>query len=196
MNKVTRISSAKTGVAELVVAGNPPGALASLDATMVEAVMAAAQRAYVDRQVQLPATRSFAAQVDAVLRAAQLDMEKGADQAAIREFLMLFAERRNLPVPSSFALNLDTATMARWPRDLFAKAAQMVWERFAEMRLPNPPDFLAFIADELAERREEIASLHTLQKRLETIARWGGAARPEDEATKDGTNRTSATRAG
>ena len=107
-------------------------------------------------------------------------METGADQTAIREFLMLFAERRNLPVPSSVALDLDAATMAQWPQDLFAKAARLVWERFAEMRVPNPPDFLAFIADDLAARREEIAALHTLQAKLRTIPWRGGVQIPVD----------------
>jgi hypothetical protein len=93
---------------------------------------------------------------------------------------MLFAERRNLPVPSSLALDLDTATMAQWPQDLFAKAARSVRERFAELRVPNPPDFLAFIADDLAERPQEIAALHALQKRLDTIARSDGQQIPAD----------------
>jgi hypothetical protein len=52
--------------------------------------------------------------------------------------------------------------------------------RFAELRVPNPPDFLAFIADDLAERRQEIAALHTLQKRLDTIARSDGQQIPAD----------------
>jgi len=46
--------------------------------------------------------------------------------------------------------------------------------------VPNPPDFLGFIADELAERRTEIAARHTLQKRLETLARRGGQQIPAD----------------
>jgi hypothetical protein len=52
--------------------------------------------------------------------------------------------------------------------------------RFAELRVPNPPDFLAFIADDLAERRQEIAALHTLQKRLDTIARSDSQQIPAD----------------
>ena len=52
--------------------------------------------------------------------------------------------------------------------------AALAWERFQELRVPNPPDFLGFIADELAERRTEIAALHTLQKRLATLARCDG----------------------
>jgi len=38
----------------------------------------------------------------------------------------------------------------------------------------NGYEFLAFIADDLAERREEIAALHTLEVRLRTIAWRGG----------------------
>jgi hypothetical protein len=151
---------------------------------MVEAVSATAQRAYGDQGVRLPTTREFAEQVDTVLAAARADMDRGTDQTAIREFLTLFAERRNLPVPSTLALNLDAATMAQWPQDLFAKAAQLVWERFGELRVPNPPDFLAFIADDLAERRQEIASLHTLQKRLATIALRGGEQSPVERVDR------------
>jgi hypothetical protein len=65
-------------------------------------------------------------------------------------------------------------------KNLFAKAARLVWERFADMRVPNPPDFLAFIADDLAARREDIAALHTLQARLRTIARRDGEQIPAD----------------
>ena len=64
--------------------------------------------------------------------------------------------------------------MAQWPQDLFAKAARLVWEHFVDMRVPNPPDFRKFIAEDLAARHEEIAALHTLQKRLETIANRAG----------------------
>jgi hypothetical protein len=70
--------------------------------------------------------------------------------------------------------------MAQWPQDLFVKAARLVWERFEELRVLNPPDFLAYIADDLAERRKEIAALHTLQKRLATIARSDGQQIPAD----------------
>jgi hypothetical protein len=156
--------------ADLVVTDAQPGALARLDTAMVRTVIRAAERAYRDTCAPLPSSPQFAKQVDTVLAAAKTDIELGADPAAIRDFLTLFAERRNLPTPSSLALDLDAATMAQWPQDLFAKAARLVWEHFAEMRVPNPPDFRAFIAEDLAARREEIAALHTLQNRLETIA--------------------------
>jgi hypothetical protein len=166
--------------ADLVVTDAHPGALARLDAAMVKTVMSRAERAYRDAGAALPASPQFAQQLDTVLAAAKADMELGADPAKIREFLTLFAERRNLPLPSSLALDLDTATMAQWPQDLFAKAARQVWEHFAEMRLPNPPDFRAFIAEDLAARHEEIAALHTLQKRLETKVRHGAEQIPAD----------------
>ena len=54
--------------------------------------------------------------------------------------------------------------MAQWPQDLFVKAARAVWERFVGIRVPNPLDFLGFIADDLGERRKAIAALHALQK--------------------------------
>jgi Ribbon-helix-helix domain len=73
------------------------------------------------------------------------------------------------------------------PGEDFAPAARRVWERFAELRVPNPPDFLVFIADELAERRKEIAALHTLQKRLETLARRDGQQIPADTFGAAGT---------
>src|SRR5262249_7924794 len=141
---------------------------ARLDTTMVEAVTSTAERAYGNPGMLLPATPQFAQQVATVFAAAKADMETGAEQSPIRDFLTLFAERHNLLLPSSLALDLDTATMAQWPQDLFVKAARLVWEQFAELRVPNPPDFLAFIAEELVERRQEIAALHTLQKRLAT----------------------------
>ena len=90
-------------------------------------------------------------------------------------------------MPSSLALDLDTTTMAQWPQDLFVKAARAVWERFVEMRVPNPPDFLVFIAGGLAERRKAISTLHTLKKRLETIARHGGEQIPVDSFGDVGT---------
>jgi hypothetical protein len=161
--------------ADLIVTDTRPGALARLDAAMVRTVMSVAERAHRGGGGLLPASPQFAQQLDTVLAAAKTDMELGHDPAAIRDFLTLFAERRNLPVPSSLALDLDAATMAQWPQDLFAKAARLVWEHFA-----NPPDFRAFIADDLAARHEEIAALHTLQKRLETIAQRGGEQIPAD----------------
>jgi hypothetical protein len=124
----------KARSADLVAAGTRPGAVARLDATMVEAVTSTAERAYGNPGMLLPATPQFAEQVDTVFAATKADMETGAEQAAIRDFLTLFAERRNLPLPSSLALDLDTATMAQWPQDLFVKAARLVWERFAELR--------------------------------------------------------------
>jgi hypothetical protein len=163
-----------------VVTDARPSALACLDAAMVNAVMSVAERVHRGGGGLLPANPQFAQQLDTVLSAAKTDMELGADPAAIRDFLTLFAKRRNLPVPSSLALDLDAATMAQWPQDLFAKAARQVWEHFAEMRLPNPPDFRAFIADDLAARHEEIAGLHTLQKRLETVANRGGEQIPAE----------------
>jgi len=150
---------------------------------MVNNVMSAAERAYRDAGALLPASPQFAQQLDTVLAAAKADMELGADPVAIRDFLTLFADRRNLPMPSSLALDLDAATMAQWPQDLFAKAARSVWECFAEMRVPNPPDFRTFIAEDLAARHEEIAALHTLQKRLETIARRNGEQIPADTSS-------------
>jgi len=174
------MNKTKAHSADLVAAGARPGAVARLDARMVEAVTSAAERAYRNPGMLLPATPRFAEQVDTVLAAVRADMETGAEQAAIRDFVTLFAERRNLPLPSSLALDLDAATMAQWPQDLFVKAARLVWERFEELRLPNPPDFLAFIADDLAERRRDIAALHTLQKRLQTIARSDSQQIPAD----------------
>jgi hypothetical protein len=167
------MNKAQARSAEIVAVDACPGALARLDAAMVETVTSTAERAYGNPGMMLPAAPRFAEQVETVFAAAKADMETGAEPAAIRDFLTLFAERRNLPLPSSLALDLDAATMAQWPQDLFVKAARLVWERFEALRVPNPPDFLAFIADELAERRKQIAALHTLQKRLATIARNG-----------------------
>jgi hypothetical protein len=144
--------------ADLIAAQARPSALACLDARMVEAVTSTAERAFRNPGMLLPATPAFAEQVDAVYSAARADIETGAEPAAIRDFLALFAGRRNLPVPSSLALDLDAATMAQWPQDLFVMASRLVWERFEELRVPNPPDFLGFIAEELAERRQEIAA--------------------------------------
>jgi hypothetical protein len=70
--------------------------------------------------------------------------------------------------------------MGTWPADLFAKAARLLWEQFAEMRLPNPPDFRAFIAADLAERQQQLAALHTLERRLLTLAANDGQQVPAD----------------
>jgi hypothetical protein len=166
-------------VTDLVAAGSHKGALARLDQQIVETVLRTSELASGSPGMMLPTDPAFAGQVAAVRHAAKSDMS-GADQTAIREFVLLFAQRRNLPAPSSLGLDLDAAVMSAWPADLFAKAARLVWEQFAEMRVPNPPDFRTFIADDLAERERRIAALHTLEKRLETIARNGGQQIPAD----------------
>jgi hypothetical protein len=156
------------GVTALVAVGGAAGALARLD----QEVVGVAMRAYSDPGMALPTGDAFAAQVADVHRAAKEDMA-GADQEAIRDFLRLVAQRRGLPEPHPVGLDFDAAVMGEWPADLFAKASKLVWERFAEMRVPNPPDFRVFIEDDLAERHRRLAALHTLEKRLETVARRG-----------------------
>jgi hypothetical protein len=99
------------------------------------------------RQFQHAAT-AFAEQVDRV-RLRQTWKRVPTKRLFV---LKLIAERRNLPVPSSMTLDLDATTVAQWAQDLFVKAARAVWERFGEMRVPNPSDFLVFIARDLAER--------------------------------------------
>jgi hypothetical protein len=68
---------------------------------------------------------------------------------------------------------MDAVVMSQWPADLFRKAARQVWECFAEPRVPSPPDFRRYIEEDLAERRTELAALHTLELRLATLARTG-----------------------
>lgn len=168
------------GSSELVLADDTKSALARLDQTVVGRVLGLAERAYVNAGMVLPVEAGLRDQVAAVHQAAKIDMATKTDQDVIKDFLRLIAERRGLPTPSTKALELDAAVMSAWPADLYRKAEFRIWERFSEQRVPNPPDFFAFISEDLAERRRQIAALHTLEKRLETIASNGGQQIPPD----------------
>lgn len=168
------------GSSELVVADKKKGALAHLDQDMVGKILGLAERAYANAGMVLPVETGLREQVATVHQAAKIDMAARTDQEEIKDFLRLIAERRGLPAPSAKALELDAAVMSAWPADLYRKAEFLVWERFSEQRVPNPPDFRLFIAEDLAERQKQIAALHTLEKRLETLDRNGGQQFPAD----------------
>jgi hypothetical protein len=95
------MNKASARSADLVAAGARPGAIARLDARMVEAVRGAAERAYRNPGMLLPAAPRSAEQAGAVFADARTDKETGAEPAAaIRDFRTLFAGRRNpLRVP-------------------------------------------------------------------------------------------------
>jgi hypothetical protein len=107
-----------------------------------------------------------------------------ADPAAICEYMALFAERRGLKPPSEMAMQMDCAVMTTWPAEMFAKAARLAWERFAELRVPSPADLRGYIADDLAERDRRLAALHTLQLKL--TSRERGMTRPDVPADRFG----------
>jgi hypothetical protein len=107
-------------VTDLVAAGRHKGALARLDQQIVETVLRTSELASCSPGMMLPTDPAFAGHVAAVRQAAKSDMS-GADQTAIREFVLLFAQRRNLPAPSSLGLDLDAAVMSAWPADLFCQ---------------------------------------------------------------------------
>lgn len=170
---------------QALLAATHSGALANLDPEVTRAVISIAMRAYQQPGTMLPTKSGLKEQVVTVRNALKADAAS-AEPEAIEKFLILFARRRGLDVPCSEALAMDAAVMSQWPADLMAKAARSVWERFAEMRVPNPPDFRAFIEADLAERVLHDAALHTLEKRLETVERTGRQL-PQDRADGGGT---------
>jgi hypothetical protein len=141
-----------------------PGPLPS--ATDVQRTIAFAE-SWSDEPTQIiPADPQIAAALPAALAEAQRALEPG-NPAEVLQALTLMAERRGLALPEGLALDLDVELLARWPRDLFRLAFRRVWENFGYRRMPEVPDFKRTIEAELQERRERLARLDTLQRKLE-----------------------------
>jgi hypothetical protein len=117
---------------------------------------------------------------------AQRDLEAG-DPADVLAALTTLASRRGFELPDGAALEMDVALLASWPRDLFQRAFQRVWEEFAYRRLPEVADFRKYIEAELTERQQQFARLTTFQLKLETVQRrrqWDAAAREKHRRDK------------
>jgi hypothetical protein len=89
------------------------------------------------------------------------------DPAAVARALARLFRRFDLEPPAAADLDLDVAEMSAWPADLFEAAFRHVWTTFALARRPRVADFLAAIAEELAERRAALARLETLARKLD-----------------------------
>ena len=89
-------------------------------------------------------------------------MQSSTDPAEVVMFLSMMAERRNMALPAPSLLAMDArAIAAALPADLWPVACDRLWSTFSYRRLPECPDFLAAVADELAERREAAAKIQT-----------------------------------
>ena len=105
---------------------------------------------------------------------------------ADKRFHMLIAEATGNPyfttdtAAALRALELDVEVMSAWPRDLWRKAFQSVWERFEYRRMPEVPDFRKYIAADLEERQSVLHRLESIRLRLETVRlrrQWDEEAR-------------------
>jgi hypothetical protein len=118
---------------------------------------------------------------------AQRDLEAG-DPADVLAALTTLASRRGFELPDGAALEMDVALLASWPRDLFQRAFQRVWEEFAYRRLPEVADFRKYIEAELTERQQRLARLTMLRLKVETVQRrrqWDAAAREKHRQDKE-----------
>ena len=105
-----------------------------------------------------------------------------ADPAEVVMFLSMMAERRNMALPSPPLLAMDArAIAAALPADLWPVACDRLWATFAYRRLPECSDFLAAVTDELAERREAAAKVHTAYLKVRHL-RWLSEKRREYDA--------------
>ena len=103
-----------------------------------------------------------------------------SDPSEVMAALTTMAGRRGFPLPDAIALELDVEVMSAWPRDLWRKAFQSVWERFEYRRMPEVPDFRKYIAADLEERQSVLHRLESIRLRLETVRlrrQWDEEAR-------------------
>jgi hypothetical protein len=103
-----------------------------------------------------------------------------SDPREVMAALTTMAGRRGFPLPDAIALELDVEVMSAWPRDLWRKAFQNVWERFEYRRMPEVPDFRKYIAADLEERQSVLHRLESIKLRLETVRlrrQWDEEAR-------------------
>ena len=109
-------------------------------------------------------------------------MQEPTDVAEIVRFLSMVAERRGMVLPSPSLLALDAkAISAAVPADLWPVACARLWTNFAYRRLPECSDFLAAVADELAERQDAAAKVHTAHLKVQHL-RWLAERRRECDA--------------
>jgi hypothetical protein len=99
-------------------------------------------------------------------------MQVPADPAEVVVFLSMMAERRGMALPSPSLLAMDArAIAAATTADLWPVACARLWSSFAYRRLPECSDFLASVADELAERRDAVAKIQTVHLKVRHL-RW------------------------
>jgi hypothetical protein len=109
-------------------------------------------------------------------------MQELTDAAEVVRYLSMMAERRGMELPSPSLLALDAkAIAAAMPGDLWPVACARLWTNFAYRRLPEPSDFLAAVASELAERRDAAARIHTAHLKVRHL-RWLAERRRECDA--------------
>jgi hypothetical protein len=109
-------------------------------------------------------------------------MQSSTDPAEVVMFLSMMAERRNMALPAPSLLAMDArAIAAALPADLWPVACDRLWSTFSYRRLPECPDFLAAVADELAERREAAAKIQTAHLKVRHL-KWLSERRRECEA--------------
>ena len=130
------------------------------------ALTLAADKGYVP-----PSDPGLLASVEVALDQARLKLQPG-DPVEVIQALRAIARRLGLMMPSGFELEMDAEIMGDWPEDLFRKAFKHIWETFEYRRMPEVPDFRRHIAEDLAERRKELAALQDLQRRI------GGIRKP------------------
>jgi hypothetical protein len=115
-------------------------------------------------------------------------MERGANPAEVVMFLAAVAERRGFALPPPAMLAMDARAVAEEiPADLLPLACKRLWGRFAYRRLPEPSDFAKTVEDELRERREAAAKVHTVALKVKTAqmqARWQREAAERHAASR------------
>jgi hypothetical protein len=103
-------------------------------------------------------------------------------------FLAAVAERRGFALPPPAMLAMDARAVAEEiPADLLPLACKRLWTRFAYRRLPEPSDFAKTVEDELRERREAAAKVHTVALKVKTArmqARWQREAAKRHAASR------------
>jgi hypothetical protein len=122
----------------------------------------------------------------AALAKAREDLEPVEPEEVVMA-LQTWADRRNLPLPEGLSLDLDVETMSAWPRVVFREAFRRAWERFSYPRVPTAAELHRYVADDVRETRQRLASLDTAARKLETIRmrqRWDEEARSRHAAIK------------
>jgi hypothetical protein len=114
----------------------------------------------------IPFDREIAATLPAALAQVRASLAPG-DPAAVAHALARLYRRFDMEPPAPGDLDLDVAEMSAWPADLFEQAFRHVWTTYALSRRPRVSDFLAGIADDLAERRADLHALEALARKLE-----------------------------